>query len=85
MNVNTNDSDDRQAALDNLLIGNSPSMQQLKQQIAQVADSDATVLIEGESGTGKELVARALHQFSHRSEASLIPIGNYTGGFGMKV
>lgn len=47
-----------------LLIGNSPAMQQLKQQIAQVAPSKATVLITGETGTGKELIAQSIHQQS---------------------
>ena len=47
-----------------LLIGNSVVMQQLKQQIAQVAPTNATVLITGETGTGKELIAKSLHQQS---------------------
>lgn len=47
-----------------LLIGDSPAMQQLKQQITQVAPSKATVLITGETGTGKELIAQSIHQQS---------------------
>lgn len=47
-----------------LLIGNSPAMQQLRQQISQVAPTKATVLITGETGTGKELIAKSLHQQS---------------------
>jgi two-component system response regulator AtoC len=47
-----------------LLIGDSPAMQQLKQQISQVAPSKATVLITGETGTGKELIAQSIHQQS---------------------
>jgi Nif-specific regulatory protein len=43
------------------IVGNSKSMRAVYDQIAQVADSMATVLIRGESGTGKELVARAIH------------------------
>ena len=40
------------------IIGNSPPMRQVKKTIAQVAQTDISVLILGESGTGKELVAR---------------------------
>ncbi|MDD3259515.1 MAG: response regulator, partial [Smithellaceae bacterium] len=42
------------------LIGSSPVMVEFYKQIARVADSQASVLIEGESGTGKELTARSL-------------------------
>jgi DNA-binding NtrC family response regulator len=50
------------------LLGNSMPVTQLKLQLRQFADSQFPVLIEGESGTGKELAARALHQYSCRSE-----------------
>ena len=46
------------------IIGTCTIMQELFQQLRQVADTDATVFIQGESGTGKELVARALHDLS---------------------
>lgn len=52
----------------NGMIGQSPAMQQMFQQILQIADADGPVLIQGESGTGKELVARALHDQSSRSD-----------------
>src|SRR5207247_464619 len=49
------------------LWGESAGMRQVRELIATVGPTDATVLILGESGTGKELVARALHQHSvHR-------------------
>jgi Nif-specific regulatory protein len=48
------------------LVGNCSSMRYVYDQIAQVADSPATVLVRGESGTGKELVARAIHFSSSR-------------------
>lgn len=51
------------------LLGESPPMHRLYDQLARVADSDASVLITGESGTGKELVAQALHRRSRRSSA----------------
>ncbi len=49
------------------LVGASPALARLKQQIAQFAGSPYPVLIEGESGSGKELVARNLHRLSPRS------------------
>ena len=49
------------------LLGASPALARLKQQIAQFAGSPYPVLIEGESGSGKELVARNLHRLSPRS------------------
>lgn len=54
------------------MVGDSPAMRALLNNIALVAPSDATVLIHGESGTGKELVARALHASSARSRRPLV-------------
>lgn len=48
------------------LIGASPGMQRLYDQLTRIADSKASVLITGESGTGKELVARSIHNRSRR-------------------
>ena len=56
------------------LIGSSPAMQQLFDMISLVADSSATVLIQGESGTGKELVAKTIHQLSHRQDKPFVVI-----------
>lgn len=56
------------------MIGSSPAMQHLLNEIAMVAPSDATVLIHGDSGTGKELVARALHACSARSDRPLVTL-----------
>jgi Nif-specific regulatory protein len=56
------------------LVGNSRVMRQVYEQIAQVADSGATVLIRGESGTGKELVARALHFGSSRRSGPFVSV-----------
>ncbi len=50
-----------------VLIGRSPAIERLLQQIRQVAPLDTTVLLEGESGTGKEVVARILHAGSLRA------------------
>ncbi|WP_027357725.1 sigma-54-dependent transcriptional regulator [Desulforegula conservatrix] len=56
------------------IIGQSPAIVRLTEVIAQVAPSEATVLISGESGTGKELVASAIHFNSPRKEGPLIKI-----------
>jgi DNA-binding NtrC family response regulator len=48
------------------IVGESPPVAKLRQQIAQFADSPFPVLIEGESGSGKELVAACLHRLSSR-------------------
>jgi Nif-specific regulatory protein len=56
------------------IVGNCSSMRAVYDQIAQVADSAATVLIRGESGTGKELVARAIHYSSSRPNAPFIAV-----------
>lgn len=56
------------------LIGRSEAMKQLFELIRLIADSQATVLIQGESGTGKELVARTIHQRSHRAEKPFVVV-----------
>jgi DNA-binding NtrC family response regulator len=48
------------------MLGDSPAMQSVQSMITRAAPTDANVLVLGENGTGKELVARALHQQSHR-------------------
>jgi transcriptional regulator with GAF, ATPase, and Fis domain len=54
------------------IIGQSPSLRNLLQQIDLVAATDASVLILGESGTGKELVAREIHRRSLRKDRSMV-------------
>lgn len=56
------------------LVGHSASMQAVKARIAKVAGSMAPVLIQGESGTGKELVARAVHDCSHRAKGPFVAV-----------
>src|SRR6056297_2753389 len=58
----------------NSITGSSATIQELKKQIQIAAPTDAWVLITGENGTGKELVARMIHQFSHRSDKALIDV-----------
>ena len=56
------------------IIGKSPQMVKVMEMISQVADTDATVLIEGESGTGKELTLKAIHFNSNRKDNPLLSI-----------
>src|SRR5712675_251230 len=48
------------------IIGHSPALESVLEQVEQVAPTDSTVLIQGETGTGKELIARAVHNLSAR-------------------
>ncbi len=56
------------------IVGHSPSLGKVLEQIDMVAPTDASVLIEGETGTGKEMVARAIHERSKRSKGSMIKV-----------
>ena len=56
------------------LIGRSPAMVVLYEEIQKMAAVDATVLIEGETGTGKELVARAIHLSSRRASHTFLAV-----------
>ena len=56
------------------LIGSTPEMEALRSQIARVASTHFTVLIEGESGVGKELVARQIHELSPRRRGPFVAV-----------
>ena len=56
------------------IIGGSPALRNVIEQVAIVAPTTASVLIQGESGTGKELVARAIHDRSPRRHRALISV-----------
>ncbi|QIB69276.1 AAA domain-containing protein [Aminipila butyrica] len=56
------------------IIGESPLIGRLKEQIQRAAKSSSTVLIEGETGSGKELVAHSIHDLSQRAYKPLIKI-----------
>jgi len=56
------------------LIGSSRPLQQVQEQVSQVAGSASTVLIRGESGTGKELVAHAIHYSSPRADGPFVKV-----------
>jgi formate hydrogenlyase transcriptional activator len=54
------------------IIGKSPAIQRVLEQVAIVAPTDSTVLLHGETGTGKELIARAIHNLSSRRERTFV-------------
>ena len=56
------------------IIGNSASIQQVYEQVAQVARTTTTVLIRGESGTGKEMIAHAIHYNSPRAKKAFVKV-----------
>ncbi len=56
------------------IIGQSPVIQQLREQVRIVAPTNAWVLITGENGTGKELVARAIHRYSKRASKPFVEV-----------
>ena len=61
------------------IIGNSKAINDIFRMIEKIAPLDCTVLIQGESGTGKEMVARALHERSHRKNQPFVSFN--CGGF----
>ena len=61
-----------QLGIESDLVGNSTSIQTLKNKIGRIAPTDAIVLIRGESGVGKELVARAIHFTSRRRNGPFV-------------
>ncbi len=63
-----------QRVLGERLLGHSPSVQRLREQVSALATIQADVLILGETGSGKEVVARALHDLSARRDAPFVAI-----------
>ncbi len=57
-----------------LIIGQSPAIENIKELITQVVNTDLNVVIYGESGVGKELVARALHRLSYRKDKPFVKV-----------
>ena len=62
--------------LDRIIIGQSPTLLQVKKHIVRLSKSDVAVLITGESGTGKELVARSIHDLSSRARSPFIKVNS---------
>ena len=58
------------------IVGNCRALKELLAQLRQVADTDATVLIQGESGSGKDLIARAIHDLSDRSNSPFVAVNS---------
>src|SRR5436190_10993958 len=56
------------------IVGRSPALRNVLQEIDTVAPTDSTVLIYGETGTGKELIARAIHNLSRRSNSNFVKL-----------
>lgn len=56
------------------IVGQSPAMRRVVEEIGEVAGTEASVLISGETGTGKELVARAVHRASRRADKPLVAV-----------
>src|SRR5712672_1121547 len=56
------------------LVGNSPALETVLEQVERVAPTGSTVLIQGETGTGKELIARAIHNISSRCGRSFVKL-----------
>ncbi|WP_104399263.1 sigma-54-dependent transcriptional regulator [Vibrio penaeicida] len=61
-------------ALGPRIIGNTDSIQDLRDTITHIADTNADILLFGETGTGKELVARSLHEQSSRREQNFVAV-----------
>src|SRR5439155_6429138 len=64
---------DSKFGLENI-VGASPSMREVFDDVQQVAPTRATVLLEGESGTGKELIAKVIHQLSPRARQPMVTV-----------
>src|SRR5256885_13657876 len=56
------------------VIGNSPALESVLEQVERVASTDSTVLVHGETGTGKELIARAVHNLSSRCGRAFVKL-----------
>jgi len=62
------------SGLDRLLVGSSATIERLKANLLNLADTTAPILIQGETGTGKDLVARALHDIGPMAERPFVAV-----------
>lgn len=65
---------DGQQAIETRLIGQTPKLQQLRENVLQLAQVDIDLIINGATGTGKEVVARCLHDFSSRANKPFVAL-----------
>lgn len=65
---------DNRHGIEASILGKHPSMQRLRRQVLDVADSGADILLFGETGTGKELLARCLHEHSARRSGNFVAL-----------
>ena len=71
--LRSGDQDDRVCQFDQI-VGKSPALEAVLEQIERVAPTSATVLIQGETGTGKELIAKAIHNCSPRYDRPYVKL-----------
>ena len=64
----------RQKEVQVKVIAESVKMKEVLIQVGKISETDLTVILQGESGTGKEVIARSIHQQSHRSERSFVAV-----------
>ncbi len=67
-------------SMDEWIVGKSPTMRKLTADAERVAPTNAGVLITGENGTGKDVLARLIHNISHRADGPFVPINCATLG-----
>jgi len=65
---------DEASDIERRLLGHSAPIRRLRQDVADIADTPASVLIQGETGTGKEVVARCLHELSSRAKGNFVAV-----------
>lgn len=64
----------RLSGLDRVLLGQASEIEQLREDVLDMAESDAAILLQGETGTGKELVARALHDLGRNASGPFLAL-----------
>ena len=74
MSVRTQQLREASRQLARYLVGSSAAIESVRRLVAQVAPSEASVLILGESGTGKEVIAHGIHRGSRRAEGPFVPV-----------